>query len=141
MSLQNITVVHVYFIRGKEKCSMGRLAVKNRKIFFEYTPDFIKTGLGLSPFKLPAKTGLIPSEDRIFDGLFGVFNDSLPDGWGRLLLDRHLMKRGLNPGLLSPLDRLCYVGQHGMGALIYEPEISQKLIQTALNQIHHYLAL
>lgn len=55
--------------------------------------------------------------------LFGVFNDSLPDGWGRLLLDRKLMSLSLNPGDLSPLDRLCYVGKSGMGALVYEPEI------------------
>jgi len=54
--------------------------------------------------------------------LFGVFNDSLPDGWGRLLLDRKLMNAGLNPGTLSPLDRLCFVGSGGMGALSYEPE-------------------
>jgi len=51
-----------------------------------------------------------------------VFNDSLPDGWGRLLLDRKLMKEGLNPGTLSPLDRLCFVGSRGMGALSFEPE-------------------
>ena len=56
------------------------------------------------------------------DGLFGVFNDSLPDGWGRLLLDRALIKHNINPGSLSVLDRLCFVGSHGMGALIYEPE-------------------
>jgi len=54
--------------------------------------------------------------------LFGVFNDSLPDGWGRLLLDRALIKHNINPGSLSVLDRLCFVGSHGMGALTYEPE-------------------
>lgn len=125
MSFQNISVVHVYFIHGKDKLSMGRLALKDRRIFFEYNLGFIKTGLELSPFKLPLKSGVIPCEDHVFEGLFGIFNDSLPDGWGKLLLDRKLMNLSLNPGDLSPLDRLCYVGTHGMGALIYEPEIGE----------------
>jgi serine/threonine-protein kinase HipA len=116
-------LVHVYFMRGNDKLPMGRLAIKDQKVFFEYTQDFIKTELELSPFKLPLKAGVISSEDRIFQGLFGVFNDSLPDGWGRLLLDRKIMTLNLNPNSLTTLDRLCYVGKHGMGALIYEPEI------------------
>ncbi|HEV3269921.1 MAG TPA: type II toxin-antitoxin system HipA family toxin [Candidatus Rhabdochlamydia sp.] len=123
MTFQNISVVHVYFIRGQEKLAMGKLVLKERRIFFEYTLEFIKTGLELSPLKLPLQPGIILCEDRVFEGLFGVFNDSLPDGWGRLLLDRKLMSLSLNPGDLSPLDRLCYVGKSGMGALVYEPEI------------------
>ncbi|MGB7128543.1 MAG: type II toxin-antitoxin system HipA family toxin [Candidatus Rhabdochlamydia sp.] len=123
MTFQNTSVVHVYFIRGQEKLSMGRLVLKDRRIFFEYNLEFIKTGLELSPLKLPLQPGIILCEDRVFEGLFGVFNDSLPDGWGKLLLDRKLMSLSLNPGDLSPLDRLCYVGKNGMGALVYEPEI------------------
>ncbi len=123
MTFQNISVVRVYFIRGKEKLSMGRLVLKDRRIFFEYTLEFLKTGLELSPLKLPLQPGIILCEDRVFEGLFGVFNDSLPDGWGKLVLDRKLMSLSLNPGDLSPLDRLCYVGKNGMGALVYEPEI------------------
>lgn len=98
------------------------MTLKSRKIFFEYNLDFIKRGLNLSPFQLPLKPGVIPSTDYTFDGLFGVFNDSLPDGWGRLLLDRTLIKHKVNPGSLSVLDRLCFVGSHGMGALTYESE-------------------
>lgn len=116
--------VSVYFIKNQEKILVGRLHLKDRKIFFEYSAEWISTGFELSPFKLPLQSGLKVSQDLVFDGLFGVFNDSLPDGWGRLLLDRKLTNRGLNPGSLSPLDRLCYVGSHGMGALIYEPETS-----------------
>src|SRR5258707_14247313 len=59
-----------------------------------------------------------------FGGLYGVFNDSLPDGWGRLLLDRTVEKHGLDRRQLSALDRLAYVGRHGMGALSYEPDRS-----------------
>ncbi|MCL6755575.1 MAG: HipA N-terminal domain-containing protein [Candidatus Rhabdochlamydia oedothoracis] len=123
MTFQNTSVVHVYFICGQKKLSMGRLVLKDQRIFFEYTLEFIKTGLELSPLKLPLQPGIIMCEDRVFEGLFGVFNDSLPDGWGKLLLDRKLMSLRLNPGDLSPLNRLCYVGKNGMGALVYEPEI------------------
>ena len=115
-------IVHVYFELGTQKLLMGRLARKNHKIFFEYDVNFIKTGIELSPFKLPLKSGALSSQEFIFEGLFGVFNDSLPDGWGRLLLDRTLVKLGMNPHNISPLERLCYVGNNGMGALSYEPE-------------------
>ncbi len=120
MIFQNI--IHVSFIRGSERLSMGRLALKDRKIFFEYAPEFMKTGLDLSQLKLPLKPGVTACEDKLFEGLFGVFNDSLPDGWGRLLLDRKLINMGINAQALSPLDRLRYVGSRGMGALAYEPE-------------------
>jgi len=122
MSFRDQNLVYVYYHGSTHKILMGRLLLKSRKIFFEYDAAFIKTGLELSPFKLPLKAGVIESNDRTFEGLFGVFNDSLPDGWGRLLLDRKLMNAGLNPGTLSPLDRLCFVGTSGMGALSYEPE-------------------
>ncbi len=122
MSIPSQNLVYVYYQGALKKQLMGRLLLKNRQIFFEYDAAFIKRGLELSPFKLPLKAGVIESNNRTFEGLFGVFNDSLPDGWGRLLLDRKLMNAGLNPGTLSPLDRLCFVGTSGMGALSYEPE-------------------
>jgi len=54
-------------------------------------------------------------------GLFGLFNDSLPDGWGLLLMDRHLRSLGVDTRYLTPLDRLAYMGNRTMGALTYEP--------------------
>lgn len=131
-------LVRVYYNGSKEKRLMGRLLLKDRKMFFEYDPQFIKLGLELSPFKLPLKSGVITSSDQAFDGLFGVFNDSLPDGWGRLLLDRKLIKLNLNPGKLSPLDRLCFVGSHGMGLLSYEPEnpSGESLLHQDLDEIY-----
>ena len=115
-------LVYVYYNGESDKRLVGRLLLKERKIFFEYDINFLRSGLQLSPFKLPLQNGVITSNDKAFDGLFGLFNDSLPDGWGRLLLDRKLMQMGLNPGNLSPLDRLCFVGSSGMGILSYEPK-------------------
>lgn len=122
MTLYSPDLVQVYYHGAGVKQLVGRLLFKNRQFFFEYDGAFIETGLELSPFHLPLRRGVIPSVDTTFEGLFGVFNDSLPDGWGRLLLDRKLAHWGGSVGGLSPLERLCFVGSHGMGALSYEPE-------------------
>lgn len=121
MTTSNQNLVYVYYHGLEKKQRVGRLLMKDRQIFFEYDAAFIKIGIELSPFKMPLQSGVMKSNDKTFKGLFGVFNDSLPDGWGRLLLDRKLMNAGLNPGNISPLDRLCFVGNNGMGALTYEP--------------------
>lgn len=144
MRVQSISMLYVYYEGDGKRQLMGRLARKGRQIFFEYHPDFLKTELELSPFKLPLKPGVCVCQDRVFEGLWGVFNDSLPDGWGRLLLDRKLMQEGINPGMLSPLDRLRYVGCHGMGALTYEPAIEEMLpshdlsLDDIADEVHHF---
>jgi len=107
--LINITNLTIHLTQTKTK-KVGTLAIKNKKIYFEYDKAFLKTGIELSPYKLPLKAGLFVCEDDTFDGLWGLFNDSLPDGWGRLLMDRHLISLGVNPNSLTPLDRLAYVG-------------------------------
>jgi len=114
----------VYLEAGTRR-KVGRLALRQRQILFEYDPSFIASGIEISPFKLPLGPGVFTSPGAIFDGLYGVFNDSLPDGWGRLLLDRAVEKHGVRRGQLNPLDRLAYVGDNGMGALSYEPDLSK----------------
>jgi serine/threonine-protein kinase HipA len=113
----------VYLDAQNQRRKVGRLAFKDRQVLFEYGASFIASGIEISPIKLPLMPGVFTADTTIFDGLFGVFNDSLPDGWGRLLLDRTVEKHGLHRGQLNPLDRLAYVGRHGMGALSYEPEL------------------
>lgn len=112
----------VYLDARNQHRKVGRLAFKDRQVLFEYDASFLATGIEISPIKLPLRPGVSIADTTIFDGLFGVFNDSLPDGWGRLLLDRTVEKHGIHRGQLNPLDRLAYVGRHGMGALSYEPE-------------------
>ena len=101
--------------------TVGTLAEQDRRIYFEYDADFLHAGLELSPFKLPARPGLIEHVDYVFGPLPGVFDDSLPDGWGLLLMDRYFRCQGVDPATLSPLDRLAYLGQRTMGALTYHP--------------------
>jgi serine/threonine-protein kinase HipA len=77
-------------------------------------------------------------DDTVFDGLFGVFADSMPDGWGKLLLDRYLLRQGINYGDITPLDRLGYIGNYGVGALLYKPysgDIEQKTSQINLDDL------
>ncbi len=102
---------------------VGRLASAERgRIYFEYSP--ILRGLKVSPLRLPPKPGLMTFDPMLFEGLPGVFYDSLPDGWGRLLLDRLARSKGIAPSQLTALDRLAHVGHSGMGALVYEPDFS-----------------
>ena len=89
---------------------------------FQYDAGFLADGPSISPFHLPPSTGIIMAPASPFGGLHGVFADSLPDGWGKLLIDRHVAALGENPATLSPLDRLAFVGRQGMGALTYVPE-------------------
>ena len=101
--------------------SVGTLAEQDRRIYFEYSPDFLDTGLELSPFKLPAREGLFEHTDRSFGPLPGLFDDSLPDGWGLLLMDRHFRQTGHDLATISPLDRLAWLGSRTMGSLTYHP--------------------
>lgn len=100
---------------------VGILEEQNSQIFFEYSPEFISSGINLSPFYLPLQAGIFEDKKRTFDGLFGLFNDSLPDGWGNLLLDRALQQKGLSLKQITPLQRLSMIGLNAMGALEYEP--------------------
>lgn len=102
---------------------VGQLAHADRRIHFEFAPGFLERGLNPSPFKLPARRGLIEHTDLAFGPLPGVFDDSLPDGWGLLLIDRMLRKQGIDPATVSPLDRLAYVGNHAMGAMTFHPPV------------------
>lgn len=118
-----VDLLNVYLDRS-ERLKVGRLALRQRSILFEYDAAFINSGIEISPLKLPLRPGVFTPAEPVFDGLFGVFNDSLPDGWGRLLLDRTVEKHGIHHGQLTALDRLAYVGRHGMGALSFEPDRS-----------------
>ena len=102
---------------------VGTLAMTaDHKAAFQYSEEWLEDGFPISPFSLPLKEQVfVPTKDY-FDGLFGVFVDSLPDNWGRLLLNRLLRAHKQNPDKLTVLDRLAIVGKSGMGALTYYPE-------------------
>ena len=107
----------------EESLPVGTLADHDRRIYFEYDPVFLESGLELSPFRLPLRPGLVEHMDFRFGLLPGLFDDSLPDGWGLLLMDRYFRRQGLDPTTFSPLDRLVYLGTRTMGALTYHPSL------------------
>ncbi len=108
-------------IEGKE-FTVGELVLNKQRIFFRYDDQFIRSGFSLSPVNLKFNTDIQSAKYEPFEGLFGLFNDSLPDAWGRLLLDRILRSNEVNISNITPLDRLSFIGKTGMGALVYEPE-------------------
>ena len=120
-SFQPITslIVEIDFGEGRRK--VGRLAWRDRVGYFQYDPDYLVAGPEISPIRLK-KSDALYEGTVVFGRLHGVFNDSLPDGWGRLLMDRKLAQVGVTPSTLSPLDRLAWIGDRGMGALVYRPE-------------------
>ena len=102
---------------------VGTLAMTaNHKAAFQYSEEWLEHGFSISPFSLPLKNQVFVPNKDYFDGLFGVFTDSLPDNWGSLLLNRLLRANGQNPDKLTVLDRLAIVGTSGMGARTYYPE-------------------
>lgn len=109
------------YLEVANKVRIGTLLYKNRQIYFEYDKKFLTMNIEISPYKLPLKSGLSICEDMTFDGLWGVFDDSLPDGLGKLLMNRHLKNIGINPTTVSQLQRLSYIGKFGVGAITYLP--------------------
>lgn len=104
---------------------VGRLAYRDRIAYLEYDESFLKSGLELSPVHYKTSAGLKqPYDAKVFEGLHGVFHDSLPDGWGRLLIDRRARQLNIEPATLTPLDRLACVGSRGIGALCYSPSVN-----------------
>ncbi len=122
--------------RPQESLFVGTLAEDQGRIYFQYAPEFLALGLNLSPFHLPFEPGLFEYTDREFGPLPGLFDDSLPDGWGLLLMDRHLRKIGLEPVAVSPLDRLSWLGTRTMGALTYHPPAKRENIDASVFDLH-----
>lgn len=98
----------------------------NKLCAFEYAPSWLAEGFSISPLELPLRQGLFLAKPSPFYGNFGIFEDCLPDGYGRYLLHKLLQKEGIDDFKLSALDRLSIVGSGGMGALTFEPETSIK---------------
>jgi serine/threonine-protein kinase HipA len=90
------------------------LTPDNRLNVFEYDKSWLTDGFSISPLELPLKPGVFIAKPQPFYGNFGVFEDSLPDGYGRYLLHKSLLHNGINDSDLSSLDRLALIGDNGM---------------------------
>ena len=94
-----------------------------RQAVAEWDAGFAANPRPLSPLLVKTHDRLLRPRGSAFGSLPGLFGDSLPDGWGRLLIDRDLAARGQNRAEITDLDRLAMVGADGMGALTYRPEV------------------
>ena len=121
--MQTADKVEVYLDGAK----VGTIAPYQKYLTaFEYSQEWLVHGFSISPFSLPLQPGVKIAKADPFNGLFGVFADSLPDGWGRLLVDRMLRSQGEHPEGIDSVTRLSLVGSSGMGALEYKPVYSLK---------------
>jgi len=110
-----------------EHWPFGHLADNGRQLLFEYDPEALKQKLELSPLNLklrPQAYGGFPASQMRLPGLIA---DSLPDGWGLLLMDKVFRQQGIRAAEVSPLDRLSFLGPRGMGALSFEPGASLEI--------------
>ena len=96
---------------------------------FQYTPEFVESGIQVAPLVLPLTSRVYEFPEllrRTFHGLPGLLADSLPDRFGNALIDAWLATTGRTPDSFSPIERLCYTGSRGMGALEFAPALGPK---------------
>lgn len=119
------------FYHGRK---VGTMALyKGKLAAYEYDKEWVADGFSISPFSLPLEQKVFIPKMEPFDGIYGIFADSLPDGWGRLLVDRLMLKNRINPYEVGNLNRLGIVGNSGMGALTYEPDFHFDLEKPCLD--------
>lgn len=116
---------------------------ENGLIGFQYDTDFIGSGIEVSPIRMPLSkmTYTFPAlPEETYSGLPGMVADSLPDKFGNIVIKRYLDSIGRSDDTLTPLEKLCYTGKRGMGALEYEParelvDINEKVDIDALTKL------
>jgi len=116
-----VKTLTVHYEGWGEHWPLGTLADNGRTLLFEYTREALDQQLELSPLHLKLRAQAYGGFPLHQDRLPGLIADSLPEGWGRLLMDKTFRRQGLDPSELSPLDRLAVIGDRGMGALTFTP--------------------
>ncbi|MDX2512982.1 MAG: type II toxin-antitoxin system HipA family toxin [Desulfobacterales bacterium] len=116
---------------------------------FEYDPEFLRKALELSPIHMSigeANRGTVfsfPNIDQVtFWGLPGLLASCLPDLWGNQIIDSWLRRNGREPQSFNPVERLCYIGTRGMGALEFRPQLSDRSLSKSVPvEIENLMAL
>lgn len=119
------------------------VAAPNAPATFEYAPEFLRSGLDVAPLAMPLERRVFEFPELVgatFRSLPGLLADSLPDRFGRLLIDVWLQQRNRSAGELDPVEMLCYVGSRGMGALEFEPAMGDAATGDAV-QVEHLAQL
>lgn len=111
---------------------------------FEYDAAFAQSGIQISPLVMPLSKRVYRFPElsrRTFNGLPGMLADSLPDKFGNTLIDAWLALQGRQPHSFNSVERLCYTGNRGMGALEFVPAIGPKAKQTSHIEVGQLVAL
>ena len=117
----------VYFCGWGQRWLLGTLADNGRDLLFEYSAQALAKGIELSPRNLKLQAQAYGDFPEYQYRLPGLMADALPDGWGMLLMDRLFVSQGLERSRISPLDRLAFIGDRAMGALVFEPASDMEL--------------
>ena len=117
--IRNVQYVSVMY-HGRK---VGTLSMGNKSCCqFEYDREWLHDGFSISPLQLPLKAGLFTANYQPFNGNFGIFEDSLPGGYGDYLLHKVLRQKGIDYQSITHVQQMSIVGNSGMGALCYVPE-------------------
>jgi len=133
------TKLNVYIQFSKQEELIGQLILDGRSILFKYSDAYLETGANLSPNVLKFDNNPQTTKEKPFNGLFGVFADSLPDAWGYLLIKKRLSADRIAIESLNALDHLTFAGKNSMGALQYRPsvELEQEAIEINLDKLNN----
>ena len=119
---QPISIVNIYYQGFGDKRLIGKLTMDGRRPTFGYDAAWLADGLELSPIEMPLRSAPYYGTHASSHYLCGLLSDSLPDGWGMLLMDRFFRKTMSHATSINVLDRLAYIGNSAMGALSFEPQ-------------------
>ena len=121
------------FIFGKK---IGTILLQSGIVYFEYDKAFKASGLEISPIKLPLSLNGVytNNDDRYFEGLAGVFHDTLPDKFGTKVIERYYESKNIPPHELTIIQKLMFVGDKSIGAITYKP-IAHKIEEKKINEL------
>ena len=120
------------------------LAENSEIAAFEYDTSFVGSGIEISPITMPLSNRIYTFSElprKTFYGLPGLLADSLPDKFGNALIDAWLASQGRQPDSLNAIERLCYTGERGMGAIEFMPVMGPEARQTNQIQIDKLVSL
>lgn len=136
------TKLDVFIQFSKQEERIGQLVLDGRNILFKYSDAFLETGTNLSPNQLNFDDTPQITKEKPFNGLFGVFADSLPDTWGYLLIKKRLSANRIALESLNALDHLTFAGNNNLGALQYKPsvEFEKEAIEINLDKLNNNIS-
>ena len=116
---------------------------------FEFAPEFLERGLDPAPLRMSIADARRGNARFVFHGLSrdtfmglpGLLADALPDRFGNSIIDSWLARQGRSPGSFSPVERLCYTGRRGMGALEFAPAVQENVSRSVPVEIAELVAL